>query len=434
MRRLSGAFRFAWNRSMDQTARSQTGALAIPRWEFISLTAALMALNSLAIDIMLPGLQQIGASLGVDNDNHRQYVITAYILGFGLAQLFFGPVSDRFGRRSPLIAGIVIYVAACVAAAVSPSFATLLACRFVQGVGAAATRVIAVSIVRDVFDGRRMAEVMSLIFMVFMALPIIAPSIGQFIMLFATWHYIFISMAAGALLIAVWAILRLPETMHPEDRRSLDAKAVLGGFRIVLTNRVALCYTLASTFIYGSMFGFVNSAQQIYIDIYHVGEMFPIIFAGGASMIAVSNFLNSRLVGKIGMRRLSQAALLLFLAISAVWLALSLIMPISLTLFIVIFTCAMLPFGALGANFNALAMEPLGHIAGTASSVLGFAQTFFGGIIGTIVGQCFNGTVTPLGAGFCLVSAAALAAILVAENGKLFSQQNPPVESLAWLE
>jgi DHA1 family bicyclomycin/chloramphenicol resistance-like MFS transporter len=222
--------------------------------------------------------------------------------------------------------------------------------------------------------------------------------------------------------------------MHPEDRRSLDAKAVLGGFRIVLTNRVALCYTLASTFIYGSMFGFVNSAQQIYIDIYHVGEMFPIIFAGGASMIAVSNFLNSRLVGKIGMRRLSQAALLLFLAISIVWLVLSLVMPISLTLFIVIFTCAMLPFGALGANFNALAMEPLGHIAGTASSVLGFAQTFFGGIIGTIVGQCFNGTVTPLGAGFCIVSAAALAAIMVGENGKLFSQQNPPVESLAWLE
>ena len=419
---------------MDQTARSQTGVRAIPRWEFITLTAALMALNSLAIDIMLPGLQQIGASLGVVDDNHRQYVITAYILGFGLAQLFFGPVSDRFGRRSPLILGILIYVAACGAAALSPTFAMLLLCRFVQGVGAAATRVIAVSIVRDVFDGRRMAEVMSLIFMVFMALPIVAPSIGQFIMLFATWHYIFVSMSVGALIIGVWAIFRLPETLHPEDRRALSAEAVLGGFRIVLTNRVALCYTLASTFIYGTMFGFVNSAQQIYIDVYHVGDAFPIIFAGGASMIAVSNFLNSRLVGKIGMRRLSQAALLLFLAISAVWLALSLLMPISLTLFIIIFTCAMVPFGALGANFNALAMEPLGHIAGTASSVLGFAQTFFGGILGTIVGQSFNGTVTPLSVGFCLLSLGALGSILVAENGKLFSQHNPPVESLAWSE
>jgi len=419
---------------MDQTARSQTGALSIPRWEFITLTAALMALNSLAIDIMLPGLQQIGASLGVDNDNHRQYVITAYILGFGLAQLFFGPLSDRFGRRSPLLVGMLIYVAGAGAAALSPTFAILLLCRFVQGVGAAATRVIAVSIVRDVFEGRRMAEVMSLIFMVFMALPIVAPSIGQLIMLFATWRYIFVFMSAGALLMSVWAVLRLPETLHPEDRRALSIDAVLGGFRIVLTNRVALCYTLASTFIFGSMFGFVNSAQQIYIDIYHVGEMFPLIFAGGASVIALSNFLNSRLVGRIGMRRLSQAALLLFLAISIVWLGLSLTMPISLVLFIAVFTCAMLPFGALGANFNALAMEPLGHIAGTASSVLGFAQTFFGGIIGTIIGQCFNGTVTPLGAGFCLVSAGALIAILVAENGKLFSQHNPPVESLAWSE
>jgi MFS transporter, DHA1 family, multidrug resistance protein len=419
---------------MDQTARSQTGALTIPRWEFITLTAALMALNSLAIDIMLPGLQQIGASLGVDNDNHRQYVITAYILGFGLAQLFFGPLSDRFGRRPPLIVGMLIYMAAAGTAAVSPNFAALLLCRFVQGVGAAATRVIAVSVIRDVFDGRRMAEVLSLIFMVFMALPIIAPSVGQFIMLFASWHYIFFFMSVGALAVTVWAVLRLPETLHPEDRRTLSVNAVMGGFRIVLTNRVAFFYTLASTFIFGSMFGFVNSAQQIYIDIYHVGDMFPVIFAGGASMIALSNFLNARLVGRVGMRRLSQGALLLFLAISAIWLLLSLTMPISLTLFIVIFTCAMVPFGALGSNFNALAMEPLGHIAGTASSVLGFAQTFFGGIIGTIVGQSFNGTVTPLGAGFCLVSLGALMSILIAEKGRLFSQQNPPVESMVWGE
>ncbi|MGP2492094.1 multidrug effflux MFS transporter [Mesorhizobium sp. PUT5] len=409
---------------MDQP---QAARLSIPRWEFIALCAALMALNSLAIDIMLPALQQIGASLGVDNENHRQYVITAYILGFGVAQLAFGPLSDRFGRRPPLIIGLVIYVLAAAAAAIAPSFATLLLCRLVQGIGAAATRVISVSIVRDTFEGRRMAEVMSLIFMVFMAVPVVAPGIGQVVMLFASWHFIFVAMAIGALVISAWGVLRLPETLHPEYRRPLTAKAVLGGFRIVLTNRIALCYTLASTFTFAAMFGFINSSQQIYVGIYGVGEMFPVIFAGVAGMIAVANFANARLVGRIGMRRLSQSALLAFLGISALWLALSLTGQIPLLLFIAVFASAMIPFAMLGSNFNALAMEPLGALAGTASSVLGFMQTFFGGLLGTMMGQAFDGTVTPLAAGFCLVSVGALAAVLVAERGRMFEPHNPPV-------
>jgi DHA1 family bicyclomycin/chloramphenicol resistance-like MFS transporter len=414
---------------VDQKTTAQQSAirLPIPRWEFIALCAALMALNSLALDIMLPGLQQIGATLGVENENHRQYVVTAYILGFGGGQLFFGPVSDRFGRRSPLVAGLIIYVAAAAAAAIAPSFETLLICRVVQGIGAAATRVIAVSIVRDTFDGRRMAEVMSLIFMVFMAIPVIAPGIGQFIMLFASWHWIFVTMAIGALLVAAWSLLRLPETLHPEHRRPLTVSSTIGGFRIVLTNRVALCYAFASTFIFGAMFGFITSAQQIYVNIFNVGEMFPVIFAGVAGVLAFSNYLNSRLVGRIGMRRLSQSALLLFLAISLAWLVVSLQMRMPLWLFIAFFAGAMLPFGALGANFNALAMEPLGQLAGTASSILGFMQTFLGGILGTLIGQAFNGTVTPLAAGFCSVSVAALVMIFIAERGKMFQPQNAPV-------
>ncbi|RWN58628.1 multidrug effflux MFS transporter [Mesorhizobium sp.] len=414
---------------MDQHAEAQQQAstLPIPRWEFIALCAALMALNSLAIDIMLPALQQIGASLGVENENHRQYVIAAYILGFGGGQLFFGPISDRFGRRAPLVVGLVIYVAAASAAAIAPTFATLILCRVVQGIGAAATRVIAVSIVRDTFDGRRMAEVMSLIFMVFMAIPVVAPGIGQVIMLFASWHWIFITMAAGALIVSVWALLRLPETLHPEYRRPLTASSVLGGFRIVLTNRIALCYAFASTFAFGAMFGFINSAQQIYVDVFGVGEMFPVIFAGIAGVLSFSSYLNSRLVGRIGMRRLSQSALLLFLAISLAWLVVSIQMKMPLWLFITFFACTMVPFGALGANFNALAMEPLGQLAGTASSILGFMQTFLGGVLGTLIGQAFNGTVTPLAAGFCSVSLGALVMVLIAERGKFFQPQNPPV-------
>lgn len=430
MRRPAGACSFErLDIAVDKQAVAQQSAtrLPIPRWEFIALCAALMALNSLAIDIMLPALQQIGASLGVENENHRQYVITAYILGFGAGQLFFGPISDRFGRRSPLVSGLVFYIAAAAAAAIAPSFTTLLVCRAAQGIGAAATRVIAVSIVRDTFEGRRMAEVMSLIFMVFMAVPVVAPSIGQLIMLLATWHWIFIGMAIGALIVSAWALTRLPETLHPEYRRPLTFSAVVGGFRIVLTNRIALCYAFASTCIVGAMFGFINSAQQIYLDVFHVGEMFPVIFAGVAGVLALSNFLNSRLVGRIGMRRMSQGALLLFLTISLVWLIVSLEITMPLWLFVTFFASAMLPFGALGANFNALAMEPLGQLAGTASSMLGFMQTFLGGVLGMLIGQAFNGTVTPLAAGFCAVSVAALLMILIAERGRLFQPHNPPV-------
>jgi DHA1 family bicyclomycin/chloramphenicol resistance-like MFS transporter len=303
----------------------------------------------------------------------------------------------------------------------------LLTWRLIQGIGAAATRVIAVSIVRDTFEGRRMAEVMSLIFMVFMAIPVIAPGIGQFVMLFASWHWIFVTMAIGALIVSTWALLRLPETLHPEYRRTLSVGSVLGGFRIVLTNRLTLCYAFASTFIFAAMFGFISSAQQIYIDIFHVGELFPLIFAGVAGVLAFSNYLNSRLVGQIGMRRLSQGALLIFLCISLAWLVVSLEMQMPLWLFVTFFAGAMLPFGGLGANFNALAMEPLGELAGTAASILGFMQTFLGALIGAAIGQAYNGTVTPLAAGFCSVSVAALLMILIAERGRMFQPHNPPV-------
>ncbi len=413
---------------MNQLAgQTSPGALRIPRWEFIGLCASLMALNALAIDIMLPALQQIGASLGVEQPNHRQYVITAYIVAFGVAQLFFGPVSDRFGRRVPLLAGLAIYIAGAFAATLAPTFEVVLLCRFVQGIGAAATRVIAISIVRDAFGGRRMAEIMSLIFMVFMAIPVVAPGLGQLIMLFAEWHLIFAAMGAGALAVTLWAAARLPETLHPEYRRPFSARAITGGFRIVLSNRAALCYTGAGMVIFGALFGFINSAQQVYVELYDLGKLFPVVFAAIASLMALSNFANSRLVGAFGMRRLSQFALLAFMLISSLWFAFSLAGPVPFPLFITLFTLDMLAFGLLGSNFNALAMEPLGHVAGTASSVLGFTQTFGGGVIGTIIGQAYNGTVTPLAAGFCIVSILAFAMVFIAERGKLFQPHNPPV-------
>ncbi|MEQ1944243.1 multidrug effflux MFS transporter [Mesorhizobium sp. VNQ89] len=413
---------------MDQqpAPAAQAFKLLIPRWEFIALAAALMALNALAIDIMLPGLQQIGASLGVENENHRQYVITAYIAGFGICQLFFGPLSDRFGRRPPLLVGLVIYVAAALAAAFAPSFTSLLILRFVQGIGAAATRVITVSVVRDVFGGRAMAEVMSLVFMVFMVIPVVAPGVGQIVMLFSEWHMIFVVMALIALAVTLWATFRLPETLRPEYRRAFNIRTIADGFRIVLTNRVSLCYMLATTAIFGALFGFINSAQQVYVGIYGLGVWFPVLFAAVAGMMAVSSFVNSRLVGRFGMRKLSHGALVGFITVTSLWFVLSLFGQLPIYVFVPLFAAAMLQFGWIGSNFNSIAMEPLGHLAGTASSVQGFTQTVGGGAIGATIGQLFDGTTTPLAAGFCAVSLIALTFVLIAERGKLFQTHIHP--------
>ncbi|WP_018427473.1 multidrug effflux MFS transporter [Hoeflea sp. 108] len=400
----------------------------LPRWEFIAICAALMAVNALAIDIMLPALQQIGASLGVESENHRQFVITAYVAGMGLALLFYGPASDRFGRRGPLLFGLSIYILAAFAAAFAPSFEILLVLRFIQGIGAASTRVIAISIVRDRYGGRQMAEIMSLVFMVFMIIPVLAPGIGQLIMLFSEWHMIFVVMSVTALAITAWTALRMPETMHPQDRRPLSLMSIVNGFRIVLTTRVSLFYTLASMIIFGSLLGFINSAQQVYVGIYGLGVWFPLVFAAIAAMMSVSSFLNSRLVIKLGMRRLSHGALLGFTVVSAIWFAWSLTGWVPFPVFVVLFAAAMFQFGWIGSNFNAIAMEPLGHIAGTASSVQSFMQTVGGGLIGAFIGQSFDGTVMPLALGYVSVALLGLVMVLIAERGKLFSAPGAPAK------
>ncbi len=410
-----------------QSAPKTLGSMG--RAEFIAMMAFLMALNALAIDIMLPGLQEIGAALNVENENHRQYVVSAYLIGFGVAQLFYGPIADRFGRRIPMIIGLAIYVVSSLAVVFVPSFESLLLLRFIQGIGSAATRVITVSIVRDVFGGRQMAEVMSLIMMVFMVIPVVAPGTGQVIMLFGDWHWIFVFMAAIAMIVGAWMYVRLPETLAPADVRPFTARVILDGFRIVLTNRVALCYTIASTFIFGALFGFINSAQQVYVGIYGLGVWFPVAFAAVALFMALSSFVNARLVGRFGMRKLSHASLLGFITINLIWLVVQLVgpAPMPFPLFITFFALAMFQFGWIGSNFNSLAMEPLGHVAGTASSVLGFMGTIGGSIIGAAIGQAFDGTALPMVAGFFVVSIIGLSFVLIGERGKLFQAQNKPV-------
>lgn len=409
----------------DTTGQRPAAGLPLPRIEFIALAAALMSLNALAIDIMLPGLQEIGAGLGVDNENHRQYVISAYFAGMAAALLPYGPASDHFGRRGPVLFGLVIYVGAAIGAAFSSSFEMLLALRFIQGIGAASTRVIAVSMVRDCFGGRQMAETMSLIFMVFMVIPVVAPSIGQVMMLVGDWRFIFIAMGLIGLAIALWAAFRMPETLHPHDRRPFTLGSIGNAFGVVLTNRFSLLYTLASTAVFASLFAFINSAQQIYVGIYGMGVLFPILFALVAGFMALSSYLNSRLVVRFGMRRLSHGALTGFMLVSGVWFFWSLWGHLPITPFVILFAIAMFQFGWIGSNFNSIAMEPLGHIAGSASSVQGFIQTLGGGLIGALIGQAFDGTTTPLAAGFFTLAIVALLLVAIAERGRLY-RSSPP--------
>jgi len=396
------------------------GQRVLSRPEFIALVAALMALNALAIDVMLPALPYMGEALGVSNENERQLVVSTYMIGFGLAQLVFGPITDRFGRRAPLFVGIALYVVCAFLATFAPTFSALLVLRFIQGLGAASTRVIATSVVRDRFSGREMAEVMSLTFMVFMAIPIIAPGIGQVILLTGPWHYIFLFMAGLAALILLWAWLRLPETLHPEYRRPLRLAVVVEGFRLVFTNRVAFFYGLSGMFLFSAMFGFIVSSQQIFVGIYGLGPLFPLAFAGIAGFMAISNFVNSRIVRRFGMRRLSHAAMLVYVTCAAILLIASLVGPVPFWLFFALLLLIQVAFGNAASNMNSLSMEPLGAVAGTAASVFGFMQTVGGAMLGTFIGQHFDGTLTPNAAGYLVMGVLVLCCVLIAEKGRLF--------------
>jgi DHA1 family bicyclomycin/chloramphenicol resistance-like MFS transporter len=393
---------------------------ALSRTEFVALIAAIMSLNALAIDVMLPALPYMGESLGVAEENHRQFVVSVYMVGFGIGQLLVGPLSDRFGRRVPLLIGIGTYVAAVIAAGFAPSFAVLLALRFVQGLGASATRVVATAVVRDCFAGRAMAEVMSLVFMVFMVIPVIAPGIGEVLLQVGPWQSIFVFMGSLALAFGLWAYLRLPETLAPERRRPLTAASVLGGFRLVVSNRLALWYALAGTFLFGALFGFISTAQQIYVDLYGLGVWFPAAFAFVAGLMALSSFLNSRIVRRVGMRRISHFAVLAFTALSGLLLLVSLRGQPPLWLFLGMLSAIMFMFGWAASNMNSLSLQPLGTVAGTASSVFGFIQTLGGALLGGFVGQQFNGTVVPTAAGYFILGAVAVVCVLVAERGRLF--------------
>lgn len=387
-----------------------TGRLG--RTEFIALVAALIAINAFAIDIMLPGLQDIGASLGETDENRRQLVIPAYMLGFGGLQLVFGPLADRFGRRGPLLAGLAVYCLAALSAFFVTSFDALVVLRFLQGAGAAASAVIAVALVRDIFVGDEMAKTLSLVFMVMMVSPILAPSLGQFLLTVMSWQGLFAFMAGFCGLVTVWTYLRLPETLKPEHRRAFTFSSIIEGFGIVFGNRLSLSYIMATAVLFGALMGFLTSSQQIYVDHYGMGAWFPAFFAAGGICSAAGGFINAQAVMRFGMKKLSHNALAVFTALSVLMLALGAMNAMPVFVFFGVMCVIFVSFNFIMSNFGALAMMPLGEVAGTAASTQGFLQMVIGATLGTIIGQFYDGTPVPMAAGFVALSLAA--AVIIA--------------------
>ena len=277
-----------------------------------------------------------------------------------------------------------------------------------------------VSIVRDCYSGRDMARVMSLAMIVFLAVPILAPSVGQAILLVAPWRWIFGVLGLFGMAVLFWVGMRLPETQDPRDRRPIEPASVVAAFRTVLTTRIGVGYMAAMAFILGGLFGFINSAQQVFVDVFHAPELFTTIFALIAMFMAAASLLNSRIVGRLGMRRVSHGALLGYIALTGTHALVALTGHEALWSFALFQGGAMFCFGLVAPNFGAMAMEPLGHVAGTASSVQGFVTTVGGALLGFFIGQHFDGTVVPLTLGFSLCGLAALAIVLVVERGRLF--------------
>ena len=398
--------------------------------EFVLVIALMMGLISLSIDNLLPAFASIRSYFGVADANRMQLILTAYMAGFAVMQLVWGPVSDAIGRRKVLMLGLVIYTAGTLLAIVSPNYETLLLARAVQGMGGAAARVLSVAIIRDRYNGRDMARVMSLTMMIFIIVPVIAPATGSAFLVLGSWHYIFMSMLALVLVVVVWFGLRMPETLHPEYRRRLSIPNVASGIRRVMTNRASITNTLAMGLAMGCLMTYLGSAQQIFeTDIYKLGHLFPLAFAMIAICMGTASFTNSRLVKRLGMHRLSRFGMVGFTVMAAVLLAQAyvyggrpplLVFGLSMGLAHFLLSLTM-------PNFNTLAMEPVGDIAGTASSFIGCVTTLMGAVIGGVIGEAYDGTIFPLACGYLGLSSLCLLVLLWSGKSERVSSGAPVI-------
>jgi len=410
-------------------AQPRTTPTGIGEREFIALMAMLMSLQALSIDAMLPALGQIAADLHLSDPNDRQLVIGLFLLGSGVGALMPGALADRYGRRPVLLVSLACYIAMAIASALVRDFTALLVCRVIQAVSSAGLSVLPGAIIRDRFAGDRMARMMSTITVVFMVVPMIAPSYGQAVMAVAGWRWIFGGMAVMAAAIALWVLLRLPETLKPENRQTLHPAAIAGNMWLAASNRPAMGYMLGGALLTGGMFGYINSSQQLVAEHFGAGDSFPLIFAAMAGGMALANFSNSRIVERFGARRVSHTALLLFIAVSAAQVWQSFQPGETLWQFLPLMAANICLIGFTGANFGSIALQPFARIAGAAASFQAFVRMALGSLLGAMIGHAFDGSARPLAVGLLANGLLALAMVLYSEQGRLFRRLIPPGQS-----
>lgn len=389
--------------------------------EMVVMMAMVMALNALAIDAMLPALPAIGKGLGVLVANDRQYVISLYLLGIGFGSLIYGPLADRFGRKGVLVPALFAYVAFSIGCGLSTSFPMLVALRFGHGLVSAALGVIVIAVIRDLFSGDAMAKRLSLIFLVFMIVPIIAPTIGAGVEAVAGWRAIFIVLAVMGLVMVAW-LRRLPETLEPADVRRLDWRTMVSGWATVTRHRRAAGYMIASGMMQGALYGYLNSSEQIIDEVFNAQSWFPLIFACVAVGIAIANFSNAAIVERFGARRVSQTAVFAFMATSMAQIAAALSGAETLWMFTALMMVNVGLIGFIGSNFGSIAMEDFGHMAGVASSYQSFAKTLLAAVVGAAIGQQYDGSTLPLAYAFLISAVVGLVLVFWAERGKLFTR------------
>lgn len=375
-----------------------------PRFaEFVSLAAMLISLVALSIDSMLPALPAIAAEFSLPDINDQQYVITSLFLGLGIGQLIYGPLSDSIGRKRPIYAGISLFILGSALCINADNFNIMLLGRFLQGLGASSARIVTLAIIRDRFEGAAMARVMSFVMAVFILIPALAPLLGQSILLFADWHMIFVAILLYSLITLAWFGIRLDETLLPEKRQPLNVHNLLEGLKFVFRQPLSMGAIAVTGLMFGGFVAYLSNAQQIFVDVYDTGAAFPFYFALLALAIGVAALVNARIVTRLGIAKVCLLGLICQSVLSLVMLALFiLVFDNHPPLWLFMLYCFPLFFflGLQFGNLNALAMQPLGHIAGLGASVGGALSTTLAVPMGAVVGQLYDGTPIPLTLGF----------------------------------
>ncbi len=414
---------FLPNRSTLQIVSVMTLSHPIPSKEFTILTALMMSIVAISIDALLPALGLIGGEMRVTHENDVQLVIGFIFAGMAIGQLIAGPLSDALGRKPVLYAGITLYLAGSVFCYFANEFDLLLAGRFIQGLGVAAPYVTAVSVVRDKYSGRDMARIMSIVMMIFIVVPAIAPSMGQVVMHWAGWREIFLLYIVYSVTIGLWIAFRLEETLPPEKRSRIELKSFIHGFKTVIGNRTTTLYMVCMGLLFGSFIGYLGASQQIFQVQFGVGEAFAIYFGVLALVLGVASLVNSKIVVRFGMRRICQTAMAIVVAISAMFLGLHYVVDVvTLPMFLCFATVLFFMFGLMFGNLNAIAMEPMGEVAGMASAIIGSVSSVMSIGLGTLIGQMYDNTLVPIAAGFMVLGAGAFLLMRLEQRGQGVAQ------------